>query len=250
MRKSFSLRRDCRGPQPVRAFTLIELLVVIAIIGILAGMLLPALTRGREKARSASCVSNMHQIYMAIRLYVDEHDQFMPTASYGSGAANWPKLLGPYLPQQGTNTTSKANRIFVCPSANYGGMTGEKLSLTYSCTGAMLGFTTGTGLTSSKPRKDSWVSTNPAETILLVEGKRDPSSGPTGASCQSNTPWSSAAKNDLVSKSGPDTCDWLDFRHLSSMNVVYYDGSVRNVTWEKMKTFAAASTAQSYWEGR
>jgi prepilin-type N-terminal cleavage/methylation domain-containing protein/prepilin-type processing-associated H-X9-DG protein len=61
-----------------RAFTLIELLVVIAIIGILAALLLPVLGRAKESARSAACLNNLHQVGVALQLYVDENNNRMP----------------------------------------------------------------------------------------------------------------------------------------------------------------------------
>jgi prepilin-type N-terminal cleavage/methylation domain-containing protein/prepilin-type processing-associated H-X9-DG protein len=62
-----------------RAFTLIELLVVIAIIGLLAALLLPALTRTKETGRSAACLSNLHQLGIALQLYVQDSQNRLPT---------------------------------------------------------------------------------------------------------------------------------------------------------------------------
>ena len=59
-------------------FTLIELLVVIAIIAILAGLLLPGLSRARASGRTAVCLSNLHQVGIAIHLYAQDHSGWMP----------------------------------------------------------------------------------------------------------------------------------------------------------------------------
>ena len=72
------------------AFTLIELLVVIAIIAVLAALLLPVFGRAKESARAAACLSNLHQIGLALQLYVQDNDNKMPVmydALFGTNAA-------------------------------------------------------------------------------------------------------------------------------------------------------------------
>ena len=98
-----------------RAFTLIELLVVVAIIAILAALLVPALSGGKERARRSACQSSMRQFILAVHMYGDDNDQWVP-----SGASNKPD--DDHLPVLSSATSnsivqySSDERIAHCPS--------------------------------------------------------------------------------------------------------------------------------------
>jgi len=169
-------------------FTLIELLVVIAIIGVLIGLLLPAVNGAREEARKTQCKNNIKQLALAITTYQTAHGAF-PTnktsgGAYASPTPSWMQLILPFIELQhlydqidqttGILYPGKGNSIiaetaiptYLCPSdsENNGGKLDERADAQWNGSGLMqvfYGVTNYQGVAGSNWCWSSWMNSTP-----------------------------------------------------------------------------------------
>jgi len=203
-----------------KGFTLIELLVVIAIIAILAAILFPVFARAREKARMASCASNLKQVALGALMYGQDNDEVYVGWNQGAHCntpgGSWPEhVIFPYV---------KNNQLFICPSKIFTGRTtcsywsswANAMNLNSSYGWNCRGLGNGRGTEMSKVQK-------PAELFWVADG---------------GNPWRPYKRVPTGCGAGY-TSDATE-PHNEGRNIAYVDGHVK---WMKSSKAYAADKA-------
>ena len=247
----------------VSAFTLIELLVVIAVVGIMAALLLPALAKTKEQARSTACRNNMKQLALAFLMYSEDNEDTFPwpgghpgrainsPASYGAdwcaspdftdllfspASANLPRFgynaecgsIFPYVTSQPRREFDpdfkETTGVYRCPSA---GRLGEALRVNYSANGWMdPGKPFGSGVVGPKGVMTTSV-TDASRKVLLVNEAAD-------------------SMNMATTAFQPQLFNRKVMLHLDRANVAFMDGHMESIPSKLFAQWRSRRDAEVY----
>mgnify|MGYP001088132233 CR=1 FL=1 len=207
-----------------RGFTLIELLVVIAIIAILAAILFPVFARAREKARQTSCLNNVKEITLGLKMYSQDYDEMMPETAVGApswvapagdtcivGLMPWVISIYPYL---------KNTQIWNCPSVSAAWSGDQNFqNVTYAINYYACGVANA---------KFNFV----AETCVLADAEGG------------DADWNPLNGEGSIMPSLGANCDSIAPRHNEGANIGFFDGHAK---WLKSNNSPRAGRCSRFW---